>query len=180
LQRLARKAIKAGRDFVFSQEHCTEADREFVQFYHRRICWLALREYARAQHDADHTLEFMDFVRRHSPSTEYTDAHEQYRGFVLFQRTQAAAALQVEEDRPEQAIDEIRNGLDLLFGFFAERNPELDTESDDMVQHLRRIEAALREKYKIETTLQEQLDQAVASEDYEKAAQLRDALKRRQ
>ena len=29
------------------------------------------------------------------------------RGFVLFQRTQAAAALQVEKNRPEDAIDEL-------------------------------------------------------------------------
>ena len=35
----------------------------------------------------------MDFVKRHAPNEEYRDAHEQYRGFVLFQRTQAAAAL---------------------------------------------------------------------------------------
>src|SRR5205807_8100917 len=32
---------------------------------------------------ADHTLAFMDFVRDHSPNEEYTEAHEQYRGFVL-------------------------------------------------------------------------------------------------
>src|SRR5690606_1126588 len=30
-------------DFTMSESQCAEADREFVQFYHRRICWLALR-----------------------------------------------------------------------------------------------------------------------------------------
>ena len=34
------------------------ADREFLQNCHRRICWLALREFGRATRDADHSLAF--------------------------------------------------------------------------------------------------------------------------
>ena len=52
-------------------------------------------------------------------------------------------------------------------------------EEDGMVQHLRKMEATLREQFNIGPTLQEQLEQAVANEDYELAAKLRDALKRR-
>src|SRR5439155_15870244 len=110
LQEQARMAQKNTGPMVLSEEQCQEADREFVQYYHRRVCWLALRNYRHALADADHTLAFMDFVRSHSPSEEYTEAHEQYRGFVLFQRTQAAAALRVEGDDPEGAIDEVRAG----------------------------------------------------------------------
>src|ERR1700676_1035292 len=42
---LLAEAIRVGDTFELSEEQCQEADREFVQFYHRRICWLALREY---------------------------------------------------------------------------------------------------------------------------------------
>src|SRR3989442_750548 len=49
------QAFAAGEDFELSEEQCNEVDREFVQFYHRRICWLALREFKRAAADADHT-----------------------------------------------------------------------------------------------------------------------------
>src|SRR5262245_43500175 len=31
-----------------TREQCTDADREFVQFYHRRVAWLALMRYERA------------------------------------------------------------------------------------------------------------------------------------
>src|SRR5262249_59858969 len=122
LQEHARRARKADRSFTMSEEQCLEADREFVQFYHRRVCWLALRQYARAMADADHTLAFMDFVREHSPSEEYTRAHEQYRGFVLFQRTQAAAAARVDGNDPEGAVDEVRGGLEKMRAFFAEHD----------------------------------------------------------
>ena len=94
--------------FVLSPEQCMDADREFVQYYHRRICWLALREYRRAALDADHSLAFMDFVREHSPDEEWTVSHEQYRPFVLFHRTQAASLAALEEDgafRP-RAVEE--------------------------------------------------------------------------
>jgi hypothetical protein len=179
LQERARQAQKTGESFVLDEDQSQEADQEFLQFYHRRVCWLALRQYARAIRDADHTLTFMDLVKRHSPGDEYTQAHEQYRGFVLFHRTQAASALAVEKDNPEQAIDEIRTGLAKLGAFFVEFGLDEQMEEDPMVQHLRKIEATLREQYKIRATLHEQLEQAVAAEDYERAAQLRDQLKRR-
>ena len=52
-------------------------------------------------------------------------------------------------------------------------------EDDGMVQHLRCIEERLRQEYGITSTLREELDAAVAAEDYEPRAQLRDELKRR-
>ena len=88
---LVSEVIREGGSFRLSKEQCAEADREFVQYYHRRLCWLSLREYRRAARDADHSLAFMDFVREHSPTEEWTISHEQYRPFVLFHRVQAAA-----------------------------------------------------------------------------------------
>jgi hypothetical protein len=180
LQEQARIAAKTGGSVVLNEEQCQEADREFLQYYHRRICWLALRNYARAISDADHTLALMDFVKGHSPSDEYLQAHEQYRGFVIFQRTQAAAALQVEKSSPEQALEELRLGLEELRLFFAAFDMEDEMDEDGMVQHLRKVEQSLREEYNIQSTLQEQLAQAIAEEDYEKAARLRDELKQKE
>lgn len=179
LRRQARRADARGEPFVLDEEQCREADREFLQFYHRRVCWLTLREYDRAVADADHTLRFMDFVRDHSPNEEYTLAHEQYRGFVTFQRTQGAAALALEKNDPEGAIDEVRQGLHRLRDFFAAHDAEGDMEDDGMVRHLRKIERFLRKEHNIEETLQEQLDRAVANEQYETAAKLRDELRKR-
>src|SRR5262245_53315091 len=72
-----RERAAGGEPFVLDEEQCREADREFLQFYHRRVCWLALRRYAEAVADADHTLAFMDFVRDHSPSEEYAQARSE-------------------------------------------------------------------------------------------------------
>lgn len=179
LRKQARLADKSGHSFVLSEEQCIEADREFVQYYHRRLCWLALHHFGRAMSDADHTLAFMNFVRDHSPNDDYTQAHEQYRGFVIFQRTQAAAALAMERNSPEEAIDAIAVGLERLRDFFATYNVEDQMEEHAMVQQLRKMESSLRQTHGIEATLQEQLARAVAEEDYEGAAKIRDAMKQR-
>ena len=179
LQQQARISTRGGQSFTLSEEQCQEADREFMQFYHRRLCWLALRNFTNAVADADHTLAFMDFVRQHSPSDEFTQAHEQYRGFVVFQRIQARAGLLVEEGKPEEAIDEILAGLETLRGFFASYGLQEQWEDNGMVQQLRKLERSLRQQHNIEATLREKLSQAVAKEEYETAAKLRDALRRR-
>ena len=36
-----------------TEDECNEVDREFIQYYHRRICWLKLQEYGKAVKDAE-------------------------------------------------------------------------------------------------------------------------------
>ena len=45
---LVGEVVREGEEFELSSEQCTESDREFVQYYHRRLCWLSLREYGSA------------------------------------------------------------------------------------------------------------------------------------
>lgn len=172
-------AIHEGDDFQLSEEQCIEADRELVQFYHRRICWLVLREYRRAVRDADHSLTFMDLLQRISPSQEWTQSHEQYRPFILFHRTQAAALAELERSTPEAAVEEVNRGLDQLREFFDEQDAEEHFEEDDMVTRLVELRESLREQYHVGQTLAEQLAEAVAKEQYELAAQIRDQIAQR-
>ena len=170
---------RSKQSFKLNEEQCIEADREFVQYYHRRICWLALRNYDRAVADADHNLHFMNFVKEHSPNDEYTLSHEQYRGFVIFHRTQAAAAWALEKNDPEAAIDAVHQGLSQIHEFFAEHGVEDRMDEDAMVQQLRKIQQQVRDLHQIESTTRELLEKAVESEDYETAALLRDRIRER-
>src|SRR5437867_2860016 len=42
---LQRRKRDGDRPLVLTTEECAEADREFIQYYHRRMCWLALRRF---------------------------------------------------------------------------------------------------------------------------------------
>ena len=165
--------------FVLSDELCREIDREFVQFYHRRICWLRLQEYHRAVEDADHTLALMDFCREHSDDTDWILSHEQYRPFVLFHRTQADALAALDDDGPEAAITRVNSGLERLHQFYAECGAEDEWETDELAARLREVRENLRQTFEVGLTLEEQLAEAVAREEYERAAELRDELARR-
>jgi hypothetical protein len=179
---LVAEALHAGEQFVMTEDQCAEVDREFVQFYHRRVCWLALRRYEDAVRDATHTLEMMDFCRAHSPDEEWTMTHEQYRPFVLFHRTQAdaLAALERNGEGAELAIQAINDGLDRLHDFFQEYELEERFEEDELVTRLRELRESVRERFEVGRTLHERLDDAVAAEQYELAARLRDELRQRQ
>jgi len=173
-------ALKAGDDFELNPQQCLEADREFMQFYHRRVCWLALREFRRATSDADHTLAFMDFVCEHSPNEEWTLSHEQYRPFVLFHRVQASTLAQLEEQGPEDAVQELDRGMQQFEGLFEEFESDDDFEDDELVRRLVELRDTLREQYDLKPSLNEQLAKAVETEQYELAARLRDEITRRE
>jgi hypothetical protein len=166
--------------WAMSAHQCAEADREFIQFYHRRVAWLALGRHDMAIQDADHTLALMDFVRRHVSEEEYVASHEQFRGIVLFHRAEAAIALAIERHRPEEAIDAVRDGIDRLTVHqrtWWEARELPDSPNPALAEQLRAFEQEIRKKFAVEKTLREQLAEAVAQEDYEQAARLRDQIR---
>jgi len=167
-------------DFVMDDDQCFDADREFLQYYHRRISWLRLQHYHRAVEDADHTLALMDVCRDHAPDEDWTMSHEQYRPFVMFHRTQAAAMAALDEADAEKAISLLEDGLEQIRDIFIEHEAEEEFDEDEMVVQLTKLRDSLCEEYDIGPSLQQQLDQAVKTEQYELAAQLRDELARRE
>ena len=182
LDYLVNLAICDGEAFQLTENDCVEVDREFMQFYNRRTCWLALNEYRLAVRDADHNLALMDFVAAHAADKSWLEAHEQYRPFILFQRTQAAALDELEHGGAESAIEQFNEGIDRLRGCLQpgeNESEEDEPQHEEIVTRLIEIREAMRKQYDVGQTLSEQLDEAVALEQYELAANLRDQIARR-
>jgi hypothetical protein len=171
----------------------SELDREIMQFYQRRIALLAVAQAAEAdqQHtqalelhrrvvrDADHSLRAMDFISEHSSDQEYIDNHERYRAFILGHRTQAAARLCILNDEPEQAIEAIAAGLDRMEKARRRQDDEQPADQDPMFIQLKKLQRDIRRRHRIKRTLREQLEKAVEQEDFERAARIRDQIRRR-
>lgn len=177
---LTKKATQADA-FVLNEDQCVEIDREFVQYYHRRVCWLQLKEFQKAVADADHTLLLMDFCKQHSEDEQWTISHEQYRPFVIYHRTQAAAlaAIEGDESNPEKAIKEVNKGLERMRLLFEEYEAEDQFDDDELVVRLTEFRENLEERYEVGDSLDKQLAKAIEVEDYETAAQLRDRMKQK-
>jgi hypothetical protein len=176
---LTELARSQGEPFELNADMCAEIDREFVQFYHRRICCLALRQFDRAVKDADYTLSLMDFLSAHTPDPQWALSHEQYRPFVLFHRIQAGTMLSLEKAGPEAAIETINQGLAQMREVFVKYNAEEQYEQNELVAQLGIMKESLRQEYHVGKTLAEQLADAVATEEYERAARLRDEIAQR-
>lgn len=171
-------SFEEGQDFELDGERCMEIDREFVQFYHRRMGWLALRDFRRAMADAEHTLALMDFSSAHAPEEQWALMHEQYRPFVIFHHTQAAALAEIDDLNPDKAVAAIDAGLAKMEAVFEHHEAEEEFEEDELVQRLREMKDALANHYEVEQPLTDQLADAIAHERYELAAELRDKIAR--
>jgi len=170
-----------------------ELDREMTQFYHRRVALLVAAQQAqrrrrrqralsllrRAIRDADHNLRAMDFITAHSSHPDYVDGHERSRAFVLAHRAEALAHLSRLEGDAEQAIEQLKAGVSQIEQLHTSHGLEELIEHDPTLLHLRALERNLRRRHGIEKTLHELLAEAVAEENYERAAILRDRIHRR-
>lgn len=184
LEALRSEEESLGMEFELDDDRCAEIDREFVQYYHRRVAWLALREFDAVVADADHTLALMDFSSAHAPDNEWVEDHEQYRPFVLFHRTQAAALAELQRTDPEGAVLAIDEGVRSLQDSIADlsalvEDDLLDDEGFDFADRLHELRRSILAEYEIEDSLTDQLADAIASEQYERAAELRDRIARR-
>ncbi|NOY42603.1 MAG: DNA helicase UvrBC [Planctomycetes bacterium] len=176
---LTSLAFDEGDTFELDEERCNEVDREFYQFYHRRICWLTLKMYPEAVKDAQHTLKLMDFSSAYTPDPEWALLHEQYRPFVMFHKIQAAALTELEKTDPQAAAGAIDKGLQELAEVFEKHNASEHYDDDVFVAKLREMRSSILEHYEVEPSLAEQLAEAIAAEQYELAAELRDRLDHR-
>ena len=96
-----------------------------------------------------------------------------------FHRTQASALAALEDSDAEEAIAEIDSGLEMMRTVFEEHEAEEEFEQDEMVLQLAKLRDSLKEEY-LGPSLEERLEHAVKSEEYELAARLRDELARKQ
>jgi hypothetical protein len=171
-------AFQEGTEFALNDERCVQIDREFMQFFHRRIAWLALRAFGRAIADADHTLSLMDFSTAHAQDPEWADMHEQYRPFVLFHRIQAAALVELERNEAGAAVAAIDGGIEQLRKVFEAHDADEEFDQHPLALKLLELKQAIAEHFELRPSLAQQLAEAIATEQYELAARLRDKLGR--
>jgi hypothetical protein len=176
---LVSAAFQEGTEFTLGEERQQEVDREFFQFYHRRICWLTLNEYELAAADAEHSLRLMDFSSANAADREWALMHEQYRPFVMFHQVQATALTKLQADEPASAVQVIDAGLASLSALFVQHGAEELFDEDVFVVKLREMQASIKSQFHLGPSLADQLAEAVAAEQYELAAKLRDRLARR-
>lgn len=178
--RLGEHIAERGEEqgFLLKPEDCQRLQQEAIQYYHRYICLFQLGDHAGVLRDTERNLEVFALLEKYSETPEVGAALAVFKPQVLLMRTRAQGALALEADDPRAAVRAIEAGVEAIRGVFNES----ETEMADQASEVRMLESWLQElrphlPLTARERLETELNQAIAREDYEKAAELRDALK---
>jgi len=178
-QHHAELAKAAGDSYELTAEECSELQQEGIQYYHRYVSLFQLNEFAGVIRDTQRNLDLFTFVDEHSEREEIVWNFQQFRPYVLMMNTRAKASIFLNEGKFGDGMREIEKGRDAIVEFFQHSNfPELASKSSEIAfleEWLDEVRAK-RPLTKLEI-MQREMESAIASELYERAAELRDAIK---
>jgi hypothetical protein len=181
LSRLDAHRAAGGDDgsFVLSSKECAALRDEGVQVYHRYVALFALEEHELVVRDAERNLRMFDLCRDHGESPADRAALEQYRPFVLMMRARAAAAMALAAGDDRRALEAIDRSLADMRAHFEGTGQPSGFDRSNEATLLRGMRAALvpRLPTSQRAELEERLRRAVAAENFELAAILRDELR---
>ena len=162
-----------------TSEECRALREEAAQYYHRYVALLVLDDYEGVIRDTTRNLRVLDLCRAHAAEESDRQALEQFRAYIMMMRARAIASQALVDNEPKAAMNAIEEGLDALKAYFREQGqPEMFEHSPE-ADMLRGMRDALVPKLPVSqrTELRQRLAQALAQENYELAAILRDELK---
>lgn len=166
--------------FVLKSEDVSRLQMEAFQYHHRYVCLLQLEDLPEVLRDTDRNLKVFQFVAEYAETEELAWAVLQFTPQILMIHTRAVASQFLETEEYGPALKEISEGIARLREFY-----EAHGRQDLMAQsaEITRLEHWMGEvEQKRPLTKREQLEkdlhEAVHREDYEKAARVRDALRK--
>lgn len=162
-----------------SADDCRLLRDEAVQYYHRYMALLALEDFDGVIRDTTRNLRVLDLLKQYAENESDRQSMESLRPYIVMVRTRALASRMLADSEAKAAVLALDQGLEALRQYFAETGrPQMFEESGE-VQMLRGMREALVPKLPVsqKAELKMRLDKAVADENYELAAMLRDELK---
>lgn len=166
------------KEATLNSEDCLALQMEALQYYHRRISFLELGDYAYALKDAKRNLELFDFVKQHAAEEEDRLCMEQYRPFVVGHRVRAAVLQNLDKENYDLALSKIDEGIEEIQTFFKEYGrPDMMDQSDEITFLKEWADEIRKDRPRSPSqNLKDQLEEAIATEDFERAAKIRDKL----
>ena len=172
--------------FSINPDECAKLQQEAIQFHHRSICNFELDDFEAVERDTDHILELLDFVQDYAAQEEIGSGFQQFRPQTIMMQTRAVGTQLLANNNYNEAMNEIRNAIGDLNSFYSDMGREEMIENSMEIQSLREwlndIQNEAEEKRPMTETekLDRKLKIAIKAEDYEKAADLRDQIKKLQ
>lgn len=166
--------------FRLDREDCAKLAQEATQYYYRYLSLMVLEEYDGVARDTARNLSVLDLVGQYAEDEQDKLSLDQYRPYIIMMNTRARASICLQRKDYEDAMRIIEDGIQNIETFFGQHHrPEMSEQSDELT-FLRNWaeEVEQHRPLSLKERLQRRLTEAVASENFEQAAQLRDMIQK--
>src|SRR6187200_575249 len=178
-RRRATRAEQKGEAYELTPEQCSELQQEGIQYYHRYLSLFQIDEFEGVIRDTQRNLDLFTFVDEHSEREDLVWSFQQFRPYVLMMNTRARVSILLADGQFGDALSEIEKGRDRISEFFQQSAfPELEAKSSEIAfldEWLDEVRAK-RPLTKLEV-MEREMERAIQGERYERAAELRDAIR---
>jgi hypothetical protein len=166
--------------FQLSADDCASLRQEALQYYHRYLGFLLLDDWTGLARDTAHNLRVFDLIRTYAASDEDRWSTEQFRPYVLMMHTRGRASQALRNQDYNSALAAIEQGIQAIEAFFRQHNREELIPECQELTFLHDWAERIKENKPLSRMerLQRDLQAAVQNEEYERAAKLRDEIRR--
>jgi hypothetical protein len=186
-QRSHDEAHPDGPPLELTSDDCARLWRESVQYYHRYLSFWHLDLFELCARDTHRNLRLFAFIHSHAGDEKLKLQFDQWRPYVQMMHTRAVATPLLAQKAFAEGLRVIEAGIEGIRDFLDEYNQSHRAEECIELLSLERWRdeilskeeqaAAARPKSKI-SLLRRKLEEAVAAEQFEEAARLRDEIRR--
>lgn len=185
-----------GAPYQLQPEDCAQLLREGVQYYHRYVSFWALERYELCARDTERNLRLILFVREHARLERDKLQFDQWRPYVVMMHARSVATPLIAAGSHEGALTAIDKGIERIERFLADYGRQEQADQVNELTFLKRWRREVAgsgrrtlprpedfadgeaESDDPVDQLRARLAEAIESERYEEAANLRDELNR--
>lgn len=176
--RLERTSTEAKRPKL-DWAACTELQQEAVQYYHRYLAFSALDHHEGVIRDTEHNLALIQLVRRRAAEDHLAWQFVQFYPYVRMMNAQAHAQLGLAAHHPDEAARHVDTAIEEIRAFAQEHGIERAGAELGELQALTELRGRIRTSRRRDPQerMRQELQRAIETEDFERAAVLREQLK---
>lgn len=164
---------------LLTPDQVNELKQEAMQYYYRYLALFHLGDYDGVIRDTERNIRLFDFIRDQAEEENDRTSLEQFRPYVMMMHTRARACIVLDQKHFDEALRLVDEGIDRIEDFLiAADHSELIGDCRELA-FLRDWRERIVENRPLsrEDRLRREIQLAVAAENYERAAELRDQLR---